>query len=268
MRTVVVLNMVLLVAVTALVAVILTRTDPGTTPAPSTSTPAVTRADVEDLIERRASADMRTFRDDILFKLKGQAEKIRSLETSLAERERELSALRAGPGNGLVVTRRKETGEEERVDLGQYVEDRFKELAATESKTRDKEQRSRFARSMAPFVKGMARRGVRDAARRLNLNEEQTKQLQKTVDKAIENTTPAMLTLMDPDVSEAERATATTEVTQTFQTSIQETQSYLDPGQYQQIEQWSAQSSQQMQQFMQNFQTWGRPTSQPSGSSQ
>ena len=132
--------------------------------------------------------------------------------------------------------------------------DRYLEaLVQNEVDRRTVDQRRREFSRFMPFAKVGFLRQIDRTARRLKLDEEQTRRLHDSVSTAFDTAYPQIGVLLDPSRSQEERDTAMGEVEGTFAGVTSEAQSYMQP---EQVEELSG-MQQQLSQGLTTLQTLG-----------
>ena len=112
-----------------------------------------------------------------------------------------------------------------------------------------KERRKQEFRRWTPMVKAGFKRGLTRTAKRLELDENQTKRLEASVDKALENVMPQIGVMMDPNASATDRDSAFAEVEGSMQGVGDEAASYMNSQQLEDFSTWQNQSLEGMNRF-------------------
>lgn len=138
--------------------------------------------------------------------------------------EKEVAALRANrPATDDVVVANLEVKPE--------VEDLLAKRIKKELDAGMRKQRVREMQRFMPFVKAGITRTIPRTAKKLKLNKEQTKRLEKSVNKAVENMMPHFAVIMDPSRSTEEREEAFEGVEESFGEVNDEAESFMNPEQ-------------------------------------
>ncbi|MEZ6194304.1 MAG: hypothetical protein R3F20_01040 [Planctomycetota bacterium] len=194
-----------------------------------------------------------------------QPGKLESMEKELAALRASIAELPSGEA-GAPVRLIGDDGEEivaSASDLESYIAQRVDEKVKKSAKTSRRQQFKQWA----PFAKmGMTRQLQRNA-KKLGLNEEQTKRLEKRSQEAFDAVMPRFGVLMDSEATPEEREQAMAEIQSEVEVTNNDAESYMTPEQYQEFLEMQSQQSQQMNQFMQTMGSLGGQGGGPPGAS-